>query len=56
VTYHPREIFIGDRKLTWIHLFRIEQFELHVTRPTPEGVFELTGGKVDLLATRRPVK
>jgi hypothetical protein len=45
---HPREIFLGDGKLTWIHLFRVEQFELHVTKPTPEDVFELTGGKVDL--------
>jgi hypothetical protein len=42
---HPREIFLGDGKLTWIHLFRVEQFELHVTKPTPEDVFELTGAR-----------
>jgi hypothetical protein len=56
MSHQSLEIFIGDGTLTWIHLFRIEQVEVRVAKPTAKDVFELTGGKVDLPAMRRQAK
>jgi hypothetical protein len=52
MSHQSLEIFVGDGTLTWIHLFRIEQVEVRVAKPTAKDVFELTGGKVERPAVK----
>jgi hypothetical protein len=39
MSHQPREIFVDDGKLTWIHLFRIEQPEVCVAKPPPPRTY-----------------